>query len=118
MARTAHAVGLDAPHHYGREFHVEIARIAGNDFITRTLRDIMAIVVRARGLQSSTAEGHRTALREHLEIVRAIDRRRADDAAAAVERHIVRTRDALLNLLKALEASPRKRILRLVGVSL
>ena len=118
LARAAHAAEPDERHHHGQAFHVEIAGIAGNDFVTRTLRDIMAIVFRARWLQSSTAEGHRLGLREYLEIVRAIDRRRGDDAAAAVERHIVRTRDALLGLLKDREASPRKRILRLVGVSL
>jgi len=118
MARTAHAVELEARHHHGQEFHVEIARIAGNDFVTRTLRDIMAIVFRARWLQTSTPEGQRLGLREHLEIVHLIDKRRADDAAAAVEAHIGRTRDALLGLLQDLEASPRKRILRLVGVSL
>lgn len=118
MARAAHAAEPEARHHYGQEFHVEIARIAGNDFVTRTLRDIMAIVFRARWLQTSTAEGQRLGLREHLEIVRLIDKQRADDASAAVEAHVVRTRDALLGLLRDLEASPRKRILRLVGVSL
>jgi len=75
-------------HKIGMDFHVELARLSGNPFLTRAVRDAMQRLSRARWIEMRDEAGVAQAWREHHEILRAIERGEAEAAATMLGRHI------------------------------
>jgi DNA-binding GntR family transcriptional regulator len=86
-------------HRLGGEFHVAVARLSGNTFITRALESAMTRLARARWLEVWTEPSREHAWAEHRHILDLIRQNSPDAAAAAIEAHILQTRDRLLQSL-------------------
>ncbi|MBT1538655.1 GntR family transcriptional regulator [Ralstonia solanacearum] len=90
----------------GRQFHLWIAGIAHNAFISRGLGDALTRLQRVRWLES-TPDHH--GWDEHRTIIGALRKGDIDHAAALVEAHIRETRDRLLDVLRKDRRSLRAR---------
>ena len=77
-------------HKIGLEFHIDLARLSGNEFLTRAVRDAMQRLSRARWLEMRDDSGRARAWREHAEILAAVEKGDAEAAAAILTRHIRR----------------------------
>jgi len=75
-------------HKVGMEFHVELARLSGNPFLTRAVRDAMQRLSRARWIEMRDEAGVAQAWREHREILAAVERGDAAAASTMLGRHI------------------------------
>ena len=97
--------GADTPreewHRVGTDFHVELARLSGNEFLFRAVRDAMTRLSRARWLEIRDAAASERAWQEHRAILAALRAGRADDAADLLIRHIGGSRDRLVGSLQA-----------------
>lgn len=85
-------------HRIGMDFHIELARLSGNDFLFRGVRDAMTRLSRARWLEVRDEAALGRAWAEHHAILAAV---RAGDAEAArlLSSHIVGSRDRLVTSL-------------------
>jgi DNA-binding GntR family transcriptional regulator len=99
-------------HQLGTEFHVQLAELAANDFISGGIADAMTRLSRARWLD--TGAGHQ-GWDEHCAIVAALRARDADKAATLLRSHIRDSRD---RLLQTLTGEQRRRSLRARGIIL
>lgn len=88
-------------HRVGMDFHIELARLPGNDYLFKGVRDAMNRLSRARWLEVSDDAARDRAWAEHRAILAAA--RKGDAAAAAqlLSRHILGSRDRLLDSLRA-----------------
>ncbi len=80
-------------------FHVELARLSGNEFLVRALEDVLVRLSRARWLEARGGEGRARAHEDH---VRLLDLLGAGDIEAAcehVQAHLRRSRDRLIAAL-------------------
>ena len=97
--------GADTPreewHRVGTDFHVELARLSGNEFLFRAVRDAMTRLSRARWLEIRDEAASERAWQEHRAILAALRAGRADDAADLLIRHIGGSRDRLVGPLQA-----------------
>ncbi len=97
--------GADTPreewHRVGTDFHVELARLSGNEFLFRAVRDAMTRLSRARWLEIRDEAASERAWQEHRAILAALLAGRADDAADLLIRHIGGSRDRLVGSLQA-----------------
>ncbi len=97
--------GADTPreewHRVGTDFHVELARLSGNEFLFRAVRDAMTRLSRARWLEIRDEAASERAWQEHRAILAALRAGRADDAADLLIRHIGGSRDRLVGSLQA-----------------
>jgi DNA-binding GntR family transcriptional regulator len=104
--------GPDAPREEvlraGQEFHVRLARMAGNDFITRGVTDALTRLSRARWLESNP-EHH--GWQEHRAIVAALRAGDAEQATRLVAAHVRQGSERLLARLR-----DNRRSLRANGV--
>lgn len=75
-------------HKIGLEFHIDLARLSGNEFLTRAVRDAMQRLSRARWLEMRDDSGRARAWREHAEILAAVEKGDAEAAASILTRHI------------------------------
>ena len=75
-------------HKIGLEFHIDLARLSGNEFLTRAVRDAMQRLSRARWLEMRDDLGRARAWREHAEILAAVEKGDAEAAASILTRHI------------------------------
>ncbi len=100
------AAGLDRALALDRELHGRIVRFAGNRFIaewhTKIMRQTHTVVVYSR--ENYTIE---PTVREHREILDALASGRGKDAPAALERHLLRSRDDMLALVAGAIVDPR-----------
>ncbi|WP_395383225.1 GntR family transcriptional regulator [Mesorhizobium sp. UC22_110] len=97
--------GADTPreewHRVGTDFHVELARLSGNEFLFRAVRDAMIRLSRARWLEIRDEAASVRAWREHRTILAALRAGQADEAADLLIRHIGGSRDRLVSSLHA-----------------
>lgn len=97
--------GEDTPreewHRVGTDFHVELARLSGNEFLFRAVRDAMTRLSRARWLEIRDEAASARAWAEHRAILVALRAGRGDDAADLLVRHIGGSRDRLVASLQA-----------------
>jgi DNA-binding GntR family transcriptional regulator len=87
-----HATGSDPS---TIDFHIELARLAGNAFFTAAMRDILTRLSRTRWLELRTGETRELAHGEHTTILRHLVARDADAATAAAIAHIRNTNSRL-----------------------
>jgi DNA-binding GntR family transcriptional regulator len=80
------------------DFHINLARLAANPFMTRALEDVLTRLARARWFEAAST-GLERANREHRQILNAIQARDADAAEQEIKAHLARSRDRLLNAL-------------------
>ena len=80
-------------------FHVELARLSGNELLVRALQDVLARLSRARWLEASGDEGRARARADHLRLLDLLGAGDAEAACAHTEAHLRRSRDRLLAAL-------------------
>jgi DNA-binding GntR family transcriptional regulator len=80
------------------DFHINLARLAANPFMTRALEDVLTRLARARWFEAAST-GLERANREHRQILSAIQARDANAAEQEIKAHLARSRDRLLNAL-------------------
>lgn len=99
----------------GAEFHTELARLSGNEFLVAAVDNAMTRLARTRWLEVRTAAAREQAWREHAHILDCVARRDAEAAVAAVTAHIRETNERLVSVLAADRRALGARGLRLVG---
>ncbi|MCL2514346.1 MAG: GntR family transcriptional regulator [Microbacteriaceae bacterium] len=104
--------GQEAGLQGGTDFHVALAGLSRNPFLTEGMGQVLTRLLRVRWLSASTPDSRALARAEHLEIVDAVAARDVERAAALVTAHSRGTRDRLLGFL----ADERRR-LRASGVA-
>jgi len=87
-------------HQAGLDFHIDLAALSGNLFLTRAVRDAMRRLSRARWIEMRDDAGRARAWAEHSEILAATERGDGETAANLIARHIYASRDRLLATLR------------------
>ncbi|MFC4244041.1 GntR family transcriptional regulator [Gryllotalpicola reticulitermitis] len=90
----------------GTDFHVALAGLSRNPFLTEGMTQVLTRLLRVRWLSVRTPESRAAAREQHLEIVAAVAARDAERAVALVTAHSHGTRDRLLGFL----ADERRRL--------
>ncbi|NQX27183.1 GntR family transcriptional regulator [Microbacteriaceae bacterium VKM Ac-2854] len=99
----------------GTDFHSELARLSGNEFLVAAVQGAMTRLARTRWLEVRTAASREQAWSEHAHILDCVARREAEAAVAAVTAHIRETNARLVAVLAADRRALGARGLRLVG---
>jgi DNA-binding GntR family transcriptional regulator len=86
-------------HRVGMDFHNQLARLSGNDFLFRAVRDAMTRLSRARWLEVRDEAALARAWSEHHAILEAVRLGDAEEAARLLSAHIVGSRDRLVTSL-------------------
>lgn len=86
-------------HRVGMDFHIELARLSGNEFLSRGVRDAMQRLSRARWLEVRDEAALARAWREHHAILDAVRNGDADEAARLLSAHLGGSRDRLVSSL-------------------
>ena len=86
-------------HRVGLDFHIELARLSGNEFLLRAVRDAMTRLSRARWLEVRDEEALGRAWAEHHAILAAVTNGDAEEAARMLSAHIGGSRDRLVSSL-------------------
>ena len=102
-------------HKIGLDFHIDLARLSGNLFLTRAVRDAMQRLSRARWLEMRDDVGRARAWREHADILSAVERGDADAAATILTRHIESSCERLVAALREDRRGLRARGLSIVA---
>jgi DNA-binding GntR family transcriptional regulator len=97
MERDADDAGAAAMHDF--DFHTELVRHCGNEQLLATLRPLKRLLLRYELAYMSVPRNVGRSVRQHAEIVAALERGDRDAAAAAVEANF---RDAMPRLLERL----------------
>ncbi|WP_066522840.1 GntR family transcriptional regulator [Curtobacterium ammoniigenes] len=87
--------------HMGSTFHLDLAALGGNRFMTEAVADALTRLERTRWIEVRTRAARDIAWREHSAIVDAVAARDADRAASLLLAHIVGTNDRLLAFIDA-----------------
>ncbi|MCX7522462.1 GntR family transcriptional regulator [Microbacterium sp. STN6] len=98
----------------GGDFHSELARLSGNEFLTAGVQAAMTRLARTRWLEVRTAKAREAAWREHAAILEAVATRNADEAARLVTEHVRGTNERLIASLSAGHQAFRARGLAIV----
>jgi DNA-binding GntR family transcriptional regulator len=102
-------------HRAGTDFHVELAKLAGNAFLARAIGDVMTRLARPRWLEVWTEPAREQAWAEHRRILDFIQRNEPDSAAREAVAHVEDTRDRLLRSLADDRRGLRARGFAIVG---
>jgi len=86
-------------HRVGMDFHIELARLSGNEFLFRAVRDAMTRLSRARWLEIRDAAALNRAWAEHHAVLAAVKAGDADEAARLLCAHIGGSRNRLVTSL-------------------
>ncbi|MCY0386863.1 GntR family transcriptional regulator [Robbsia sp. Bb-Pol-6] len=105
----------ETSHRLGTDFHLELACLAGNAFLSKSIGEVMTRLSRPRWLEIRTDTGREQAWREHRQIVDLIRGRQPDAAARAAAEHVRHTRDRLLQSLREDQRGLRARGFAIVG---
>jgi DNA-binding GntR family transcriptional regulator len=108
-------VPREAWHKVGTDFHVALARLAGNAFLARAIDGVMTRLARPRWLEVWTEASRAQAWAEHRRILGCIRRREPEAAAREAAEHVRDTRDRLLRSLEEDRRGLRARGVVLVG---
>lgn len=106
LATCTASLSKETAHETGTAFHVKLAELGGNDFISRGVTDAITRLSRARWLDTD-AEHH--GWDEHRAILAALRAGDADAAASLVQTHLRASRDRLLKVLREGRRSFRAR---------
>ncbi len=87
-------------HRVGMDFHIELARLSGNEFLTRGVQDAMRRLSRARWLEVRDTAALARAWDEHRAILDAVREGDADRAAALMSAHLNGSRSRLIDSLR------------------
>ena len=108
-------VPREAWHQVGTDFHVALARLAGNAFLVRAIEGVMTRLARPRWLEVWTEASRAQAWAEHRRILDCIRRHEPEAAAREAAKHVRDTRDRLLRSLEEDRRGLRARGFVLVG---
>jgi DNA-binding GntR family transcriptional regulator len=97
----------------GSDFHLELARLSGNNFMVDGVRSAMLRLARTRWLEVRTPASRHQAWSEHQQILEAVARRDAQAAAELIGEHIRSTNARLVRRL-----DDQRRSLRFQGLSI
>lgn len=86
-------------HRVGMDFHIELARLSGNEFLSRGVRDAMQRLSRARWLEVRDEAALKRAWDEHHAILQAVRAGDADKAAMLMSNHLSGSRNRLVTSL-------------------
>lgn len=86
----------------GREFHVELMRLSGNDLFIDAMEDVMRRLARIRWLEVINEAGRTRTIIEHREILRHLRARDVDEACKAAHRHALETQKRHHDTLSAI----------------
>lgn len=87
-------------HRVGMDFHIELARLSGNEFLFRAVRDAMTRLSRARWLEVRDEAALDRAWAQHHAILSAVRVGDANSAARLLSAHIIGSRDRLVTSLR------------------
>ncbi|MBC2885700.1 GntR family transcriptional regulator [Ochrobactrum sp. CM-21-5] len=87
-------------HRVGMDFHIELARLSGNDFLSRGVRDAMQRLSRARWLEVRDEAALARAWAEHHAILDAVRDGDADKAVSFMSTHLGGSRARLVSNLR------------------
>jgi DNA-binding GntR family transcriptional regulator len=87
-------------HQVGIDFHIELARLPGNEFLARGVREAMTLLSRARWLEIKDEGARNRAWEEHFLILAAVQDGDAAQAAALVGGHVTGSRERLIASLR------------------
>ncbi|MCA5922378.1 GntR family transcriptional regulator [Curtobacterium oceanosedimentum] len=90
----------------GSTFHLELAALGGNRFVTDAIADALTRLERTRWIEVRTPEARDAAWQEHSAIIDAVRDGDADRAAQLVSAHVAGTNDRLLSWI----AQERRRL--------
>ncbi len=92
-----------------REFHLAVARLAGNRWLERTLAAVFDRIIMKRTLEGLVAlRRGADSLAEHREIFRLLEKGEPARAVAAMRRHVRRGKTFVLEHLRTIEAMRRE----------
>ncbi len=116
VAKSAAAAGtaehsLDA----GTSFHLELARLSGNDFLFAAMDGVMTRLYRTRWLEVQSPEARDRALHEHAQVAAAMIARDSASAELAAVEHLRGTSERLLTFLSSSRLSLRAHGIPVVG---
>lgn len=83
-------------HRVGTDFHIELARLSGNEFLARGVKDAMVRLSRARWLEVRDETALDRAWREHHDILASVKAGDTEAAASQLAAHIGGSRARLL----------------------
>ncbi|MBR7653822.1 GntR family transcriptional regulator [Brucella oryzae] len=86
-------------HRIGMDFHIELARLSGNEFLSRGVRDAMQRLSRARWLEVRDEAALARAWGEHRAVLDAVREGDADKATALMSAHLDGSRSRLVSNL-------------------
>ncbi|AWR85520.1 GntR family transcriptional regulator [Meiothermus taiwanensis] len=84
------------------DFHLALAKLTGNRFVVASLAQVLQRIYRARYLEITRPQGADQALSDHLQLIELVQQGQAEEAASFLQKHLERSREALL---KSLEGS-------------
>jgi len=87
-------------HRVGMDFHIELARLSGNAFLSRGVRDAMQRLSRARWLEVRDADALAGAWQQHRAILDAVREGDASQATARMASHLGGSRSRLIDNLR------------------
>ena len=90
----------------GSTFHLDVASLGGNRFVTEAIAGAMTRLERSRWLEVRTPEAREAAWQEHSAILDAVAARDADRAAELLAAHIAGTNERLMDYI----AGERRRL--------
>lgn len=87
-------------HRVGMDFHIELARLSGNEFLSRGVRDAMQRLSRARWLEVRDTEALARAWVQHRAILDAVREGDAQKAMSLMTAHLGGSRTRLIDNLR------------------
>lgn len=87
-------------HRVGMDFHIELARLSGNEFLSRGVRDAMQRLSRARWLEVRDTDALAHAWQQHHAILDAVRDGNVSQATALMVAHLGGSRSRLINNLR------------------
>ncbi|WP_027876839.1 GntR family transcriptional regulator [Meiothermus cerbereus] len=82
------------------DFHLSLAKLTGNRFVVASLAQVLQRIYRARYLEITRPQGADQALSDHLHLIELVQQGQAEEAAAFLQKHLERSREALLQSLE------------------
>jgi len=82
------------------DFHLSLARLTGNRFAVAALAQVLQRIYRARYLEITRPQGADQALSDHLHLIELVQQGQVEEAAAFLQKHLERSREALLESLE------------------
>ena len=82
------------------DFHLSLSKLTGNRFVVASLAQVLQRIYRARYLEITRPQGADQALSDHLRLIELVQQGQAEEAAAFLQKHLERSREALLQSLE------------------